>query len=234
MKKSHKTAAVLVCAGSGSRMGAQYPDKLQLPLSGKPVAGHTIAAYANAETISFIVVVARPEQEALYRQLLADYAPGTPSAVVGGGPERMGSVLNGVRAVPEKYRFVAIGDGARPLTRPADIDRTVRAAWNSGAAVLGAYVTDTVKRVRSGRIDRTLPREQLFAAQTPQVFEREEYLICAAAAASLGDAFTDDSAIFERFGKEVTPVEGPRDNLKITLPEDIPVLQAIMEARKCE
>lgn len=234
MKKKQRTAAVLVCAGSGSRMGDQYPDKLQLPLVGRPVAGHTVAAYGQAKTVSFIVAVVRPGQEELYRRLLAEYAPGKPAFVVTGGADRAESVLRGVRAVPKEYGYVAIGDGARPLTRPSDIDRTVRAAWESGAAVLGAYVTDTIKRVRNGKIDRTLPREQLFAAQTPQVFEREEYLICAAAAAALPDTFTDDSAIFERFGKEVTSVEGRRDNLKITLPEDIPVLQAIMEARQCE
>ena len=102
----------------------------------------------------------------------------------------------------------------------------------TGAAALGVYMTDTVKEVRDGKIVKTLPRETLVGIQTPQVFLRKEYLEVASRAAESGENFTDDASIYEYFGKEVTLVEGKRNNIKITLPEDIPMFLALMEEQK--
>ena len=144
----------------------------------------------------------------------------------------MESVLNGVRAVPGEYEFVAIGDGARPLIRPQEIRATLEAAWNTGAAALGLFLTDTIKEVQDGQIMRTLPRDVLVGIQTPQVFSREEYLELAMRAIECDNSFTDDASIYEYFGKTVTFVEGRRDNIKITLPEDIAIFLALMEEQE--
>ncbi len=228
----HKTAAVLVCAGNGSRMKDACKDKLLLALAEKPVVVHTLLAYDRAEEIGMIVIVTRKELIPLYQGFKAQYGIQKDVLVTIGGATRMESVLNGVRAVPDGFDFVAIGDGARPLIRPEEIDQTVLTAQKSGAAALGVYLTDTVKQVRDDVILRTVPRADLVGIQTPQVFKREEYISLAEKAAASGEEFTDDASIYERYGKTVAFVEGRRDNMKITAPEDIPVFRAIMEERK--
>lgn len=228
----NKCAAVLVCAGSGKRMGESCGDKLMLNLCGRPVVSYVIEAYAKSPSIDFIVLVTRESMMEEYDALLRRFGNDIPYAIVAGGKERMDSVINGVRRVPNHFTHVAIADGARPLIRCEEIEKTVKAAFKDGAAVLGAIVTDTIKKVRGNSILKTVPREDLVAMQTPQVFEREEYLICATASKKLSTNFTDDASIYEKFGKSVTFVEGRRDNLKITVPEDIAILRAIMEERK--
>lgn len=232
MPGKRKCAAVICCAGSGTRMGDSCKDKLLLNLCGRPVSSYTIEAYAEAKSIGYIVIVTREEQIDVYQQLMEKYSKGIPFAVVAGGAERMISVLNGVGAVPEQFKYVAIADGARPLIRSEEIDKTIETAYKTGAAVLGVPVSDTVKKVRGNIIQKTVDRSTLFAMQTPQVFERKDYLICATAAQKLSVNFTDDASIYEKFGKEVTIVEGRRDNLKITVPEDIAILEALMEGRR--
>lgn len=213
-------------------MKEQSRDKLLLEFNGIPVAVHSLIAYENASSIEKIVVAAKAETMALYCSFKEKYDLKKLQLIVEGGKTRMESVLKGVRAIPADYAFVAIGDGARPLIRPADIDRTVEAAQKSGAAALGCYLTDTVKRIESDKIIETVPRTHLVGIQTPQVFKRDEYLALAEKALLTGMEFTDDASIFEYYGKEVSFVEGHRDNMKITAPEDIPVIKAIMEERK--
>ncbi len=229
-----KTAAVLVCAGSGSRMKGACADKLLLELAGIPVVVHTIRAYDQTEGIDLIVLVAREEQVSIYREFKEKYGFEKEILVTAGGKTRMESVLNGVRAVPRAYDMVAIGDGARPMVRSSDIRATIDAAEKVGAAALGVFLTDTVKRVCDGKIVETLPREQLVGIQTPQVFYREEYLETATKAMECPIAFTDDASIYEYYNKPVAFVEGRRDNLKITAPEDISVMNTMMEERVCE
>jgi 2-C-methyl-D-erythritol 4-phosphate cytidylyltransferase len=229
---NHKTAAVLVCAGSGSRMKGACKDKLLLELADAPVVVHTLLAYDRAELIDLLVIVTKEELIPMYQSFKERYGIGKELRVTVGGATRMESVLNGVRAVPDSYEMVAIGDGARPLIRAEEIDQTVLAARQSGAAALGVYLTDTVKQVQGNTILRTVPRADLVGIQTPQVFRRAEYIPLAEKAVESGAEFTDDASIYEYFGKTVTFVEGRRDNMKITAPEDIPVLKAIMEERK--
>ncbi len=227
-----KNAAVLVCAGSGNRMQGQCSDKLLLDLCGLPVVVHTMLAYERAPSIHLIVVVTKEEKRELYRSLAEKYNISKLQIVVEGGATRMESVLNGVRSVPSNYRLVAIGDGARPLIRTEDIEKTIEKAYEVGAAALGCHITDTVKQIDEDIISKTVPRENLVGIQTPQVFELNEYIAVAEKATQLKKEFTDDASIYEHFGKKVAVVEGHRDNLKITVPEDIPMMRAIMEERK--
>ena len=224
-----KTAAVLACAGSGSRMQGSCGDKLLYDDRGLPVAAYTLLAYDRAETVDLLVVVTREELVPLYRSFKEKYGLRKELLVTVGGSTRTESVLKGARAVPADYGFVAVGDGARPLIRPREIDATVRAAWESGAAALGVHLVDTVKEVRDGRIVRTVPRETLVGIQTPQVFGRALYLELTERAMAEGGSFTDDASIFEHYGKEVSFVEGRRDNIKITTPEDLALFRALME-----
>ncbi len=224
-----KTAAVLACAGSGSRMGSSCRDKLLLDQSGIPVAARALRAFDRTEGIDYLVVVTQEPLIPLYRTFREKYGIEKELLVTAGGATRMESVYKGVSAVPEDFEFVAIGDGARPLIRPQEIRAVLEAAWVSGAAALGTRLTDTVKEVREGRIVRTVPREYLVGIQTPQAFRRRTYLELAAAAAKTRETFTDDAAIYEYFDRPVSFVEGRRDNLKITLPEDAALILALLE-----
>ena len=228
----HKTAAVLACAGSGHRMRGSCEDKLLLNLAGLPVVVRSLLAYENSSSIDMIVVATKKESLDLYRSFKVKYGFKKEYIVVEGGSTRMESVLKGVKAVPTDYAFVAIGDGARPLIRREEIDATVRAAMCKGAAALGCHISDTVKKVINGTIITTVPREELVSIQTPQVFSRAEYCKLAAEAAGLDMEFTDDASIFEHFGEKVAFVEGRRDNIKITVPEDIALLTAILEEQE--
>lgn len=227
-----KTAAVLACAGSGNRMRGSCGDKLLFDRLGTPVAAHSIKAYDHTEGIDLLVIVTQKELVPVYESFKERFGIQKEMIVTVGGATRMESVLNGVRAVPEEYEYVAIGDGARPLIRPQEIRATIEAARESGAAALGVYQTDTIKEVADGKILRTIPRDTLVGIQTPQVFARAEYLELAKKALETGDEFTDDASIYEYFGKTVRVVEGRRDNIKITVPEDIAIFLALMEEQK--
>ncbi len=226
-----KTAAILVCAGSGARMKGSCSDKLLLEVAGKPVAAHAIAAFDQAEGIDAIIIVTRAECLDIYRSFKEKYQLKKEVIVVLGGATRKESVLNGVRAAGDQYEFVAIADGARPLIRPAEIRQTLEAAWESGAAALGAPITDTVKEIEDHQICRTIPRDRLIGIQTPQIFCRSEYLLLAEQALAEQIEFTDDASIYEYYNRPVTYVAGRRDNWKITTSEDITILQALMEGR---
>ena len=229
-----KMAAVLVCAGSGSRMQGSCADKLLLEIAGKPIAVHTLCAYDQVDEIDLIVVVTREENVPIYQSFIDQYGLQTSILVTTGGKTRIDSVINGVQLVPAEYDFVAIGDGARPLIRPEDISKTITAAAESGAAALGVTAIDTMKEIRDGYIARTVPREQLIQIQTPQIFRRGEYLKLATKAQNSGAEFTDDASIYEFYNKPVRFVEGHRDNLKITVPEDAAMIKMLMEERLCE
>ncbi len=228
-----KTAAILACAGSGSRMRGACENKLLISDGTVPVVAYAIKAYHETPGIDLIVVATQKELFPVFSDLKEKYGFHN-MKLVEGGATRSESVLNAARAVPDEYGYLAIADGARPLIRPQEIRATLEAAWQHGAAALGVHLTDTVKEVSDTRIVRTVPREVLVGIQTPQVFPRSEYLELATKALASGESFTDDASIYEYYGKSVAFVEGRRDNMKITLPEDIAMLRALMEARKCE
>ena len=234
MMGSLRTAAVIVCAGNGSRMQGSCADKLLLEIAGKPVAAHTICAYDRVDEVDLIVVVTREENVPIYKSFADQYGIKTPVLTTVGGETRVESVLNGVRAVPEEYDYVAIADGARPLVRPNDIAKTIAAAMECGAAALGVKAVDTMKEVNGDYIRRNVPREDLVQIQTPQVFKRDEYLSLVPLAIESGREFTDDASIYQFFLKPVRFVEGHRDNLKITVPEDAALIKLLMEDRLCE
>jgi len=228
-----KTAAILACAGSGSRMRGTCDNKLLIRDGDVPVVAYALKAYHETDGIDLIVVATQRELFPVFDDIKKNYGIDN-MVLVQGGATRSESVLNAARAVPTNFDFVAIGDGARPLIRAEEIRATLEEAWKTGAAALGVHLTDTVKEVRDSRISRTVPREVLVGIQTPQVFARGEYLDLAEKALNSGENFTDDASIYEYYGKKVSFVEGRRDNIKITLPEDIPMLRALMEARRCE
>lgn len=231
-------AALLVGAGRGERYRASLPaaperelPKALLRLGGRPLIVRAAAALAAAPEVDLVV----PVVSAALLPELAREAPELArlpklAAAVAGGAERQDSVRAGLAALPAHVHLVAVHDAARPLVRPEDVSRVIRAAEETGAAILAARATDTWKRVRDGRIVDTLARAECFAAQTPQVFRVDWLREALAKADTEGVLATDDAALVERLGMAVHVVEGPAANLKITTAADLRLAEVLLAA----
>jgi 2-C-methyl-D-erythritol 4-phosphate cytidylyltransferase/2-C-methyl-D-erythritol 2,4-cyclodiphosphate synthase len=214
-----------VAAGRGSRFGGPLP-KQYADWEGQPVLRHTIAALRAASAIGDVCVVIAPGDEQLYAAATRGLRLVPP---VTGGATRQQSVLNGLESLVAKAPdFVAIHDAARPFVLADDITACVAAASRSGidGAILGIPLADTLKRVDGdGAIAATVPRTNLWRAQTPQIFRFTALLAAHRAVAGLGasetTALTDDAAVAERAGLRLVMVAGHEDNTKITTAEDL-------------
>jgi 2-C-methyl-D-erythritol 4-phosphate cytidylyltransferase len=151
--------------------------------------------------------------------------------LVHGGRERFESVTNGLAKMSASGVFVAIHDAVRPCVTTEQIDAVFTAAKQHGAAILAARLTDTLKRVEGQCIRETPSRENLWLAQTPQVFRRDVIETAYARRASLGDAITDDAQLVEAIGIKIAVVEGTSTNIKITTKDDLALAAAILTSR---
>ena len=220
-----KCGAVIVAAGSASRMGGI--DKVMAPLRGEPMIVRTVRAFQSCDAIKEIIIVTR---EDLIRPISALCARmDKVKAVVAGGTSRQESVWLGLNALSKDVKLAAIHDGARPLISQAVIDRTVRAAHSYGAAAPAIPVKDTVKVVKSGLVFATPDRATLQAVQTPQVFDFDLLRGALRKAEEEKASLTDDCSAVERLGMSVKIVEGEERNLKITTPMDLKIAEMLLE-----
>ncbi|WCJ61016.1 2-C-methyl-D-erythritol 4-phosphate cytidylyltransferase [Fontisphaera persica] len=214
-------AAIIVAAGSGTRMGPGV-DKLFLPLAGQPVVLHAWRQFDASPWVQQIIVVVRDGQQARFQALAAEASLGKPFQVVAGGAERQDSVANGLAALHPEVELVAIHDGARPCVTLELIEATFKAAAVHGAAVAAQKVTDTLKEADAkGFIRRTVDRTHLWAVQTPQTFRVEVIRRALGAARQRGLNLTDDTAACELIGQPVVLVPSPMPNPKMTYPADL-------------
>lgn len=226
------TSVLLLASGSSSRMraGGVEERKVWLPLGGRTVLEHALAAFESAPEVLEIVVAAHPDDCARARALVERSAK--PVRVVPGGAARMDSARAALAALQAPSTLVAIHDAARPLVEPAVVGAVLRAAAEHGAAIAARRVHDTIKRSLDGRFEReTLDREALWAAQTPQAFERARYADLVARAAAEGLAPTDDAALWERWVGPVRLVDGGAGNIKLTTREDLLLAEAFLASR---
>lgn len=224
-----RCAAVVPAAGSSRRMGGQ--DKILLPLDDIPVLMHTLRALSASERIQEIVVVTREDLIVPVGQLCRDCALDKVTKVLVGGATRADSVLIGVEEVSGRAKLIAVHDGARPLVTVEVIDAAIRKAAECGAAAPAVPVKDTVKRALDGVVVETPDRTQLFAVQTPQVFDSDLLLGALRRAVEDGAAITDDCGAVERIGMKVCLTEGSYENIKITTPADMLMAEAILHSR---
>lgn len=223
-------SAIIVAAGSSTRMGTA-DSKQFIPLLGKPAIAYTLSAFENCALIQEIILVCREQDMPRIREIADSIGCQKLTALVRGGDSRQESVCSGVAAVSPQANYFAIHDGARPLITVEEITRVTEAALETGAATLGTAVTDTIKVVSGeGIIESTPDRAVLRAVQTPQVFEKALYLM-ALDEADKDECCTDDCALIERMGGEVTVVEGSRENIKLTTPIDIVLAESILKNR---
>ena len=224
-------AAVIVCAGSASRM--QGIDKITAEICGKPVAAHTIGAFQNSTAIDEIVVVARLDKVEYLQDLCKNCGFSKVTAVVPGGDTRMASVALGLKAVSKKTVLVAVQDGARPMVTEKIISDTAKMAARYHAAAPAVPVKDTIKVASSaGRVEKTLDRSVLRAVQTPQIFDKDLLSAAWERARREHIEYTDDCGAMEGLGCPVYLTEGSEENLKITTQFDLKVAELILEGRE--
>ena len=220
-----KCGAVIVAAGSASRMGGI--DKVMAQLRGEPMILRTVRTFQQCDAITEIVVVTRPDLIRPITNLCKDC--GKVRAVVAGGSSRQESVHLGLNALPQVTKLAAVHDGARPLISWQVIDRVVRAANTYGAAAPAIPVKDTIKVVSGGLVQETPDRARLQAVQTPQVFDFDLLRGALKKAEADGASVTDDCSAVERTGMKIKIVEGDERNLKVTTPMDLKIAELLLE-----
>lgn len=244
--------AVVVAAGRGERFGGAIPKQF-LPLAGRPLLAWTLEAVVQTPEVAGLVLVLPPDRGATGSE--GDWSSLIPAtvrpkliAVVEGGITRQESVARGVSALlaadrKRRWEWVAVHDGVRPLATPRLFRRVIAAARapGAGAAVAALPVSDTVKRGEPGEgaqaeerlplVAETVDRTGLWAVQTPQVFRIDWYEEALRQARAVGRVASDEAGLLEAAGFPVRLVPGERANIKITVPEDLELAEAIMARR---
>ena len=216
-----RLALILAAAGSSTRMGGDL-RKPFIELLGLPVICHALKRFQSINGLVQVIVVAHPNDlprvKASYWRQLKEFGATT---LVAGGARRQDSVANGLDALRPDVDIVMIHDAVRPLVPRRAIEDAIRAATQHGAAIVAVPLADTVKRAGGNGTTETVPRGDLWGAQTPQVFQTT--LIRRAFDAARRDGFecTDDAELVERLGVEVKLVPGSYENFKITTPEHL-------------
>lgn len=214
-------SSIIVAAGSGKRMGKSM-NKVFLDLDGYPVLFHSIRAFQEHPAVDEIILVLKAEEIDHYQQEFSGFGFDKVRRIVAGGAERMDSVSQGLGALDPTSELVLIHDGARPLVSAQLISEGIAQARRYGAACPGVTPKDTIKRVDDeGLIAAELPRDELRALQTPQVFASSVLKSLMAQALARGEVFTDDTSLVVQAGLPVKIYQGSYDNLKITTAEDL-------------
>ena len=225
--KNPQTAAIILAGGTGERFGKEGGKQL-VEIAGKPILTWSAEAFDAVGDVGLIVIVCPEERMREYLARAIDPFPFvTPVVLAPAGSIRQESAFSGLEMVGDEYEYVVLHDGARPLVSPDLIEHTintVKGNFDADGAVVAHPAVDTLKVVEDGVIVGTPDRSVFWNAQTPQVFRAGIYRRAHASALSDGFVGTDDSSLIERLGGRVLVVEGKRDNIKLTVPEDYVLL----------
>lgn len=222
--------AIIVAGGNSTRFGGKTPKQF-LEILGKPLIIHTLEQFQQCREIDQIILVLPSNQTTNFLQIVNKYGITKLSKIVAGGKTRAESVCKGLNSVrPTNAEIIAVHDGARPLVTPVEISACIKKAQETGAAILVATVTDTIKQISGDKIVKTIDRNQLKRALTPQCF-RYEILKRAFDKADLSEFATDESFLVEQLGVEVSVVEGSAKNIKITTPEDLKLAESLLKEK---
>ena len=220
--------AIIAAAGTGSRMASDRPKQF-LQLAGMPIIFHTLKPFELCDSIQEVIVVLPAAEAAEFLAQAGKHGLRKLARVVPGGATRADSVKRGLMSIrPATAEIVAVHDGVRPFVTVEEIESTIEAARAEGAAILATPVTDTVKLVKGDAVVKTLERQNLRQALTPQCF-RYDLLRQAYEQADVNDpSLTDESSLVERLGQRVTIVEGSTRNIKITTPRDLLIAERFL------
>jgi 2-C-methyl-D-erythritol 4-phosphate cytidylyltransferase len=220
--------ALVPAAGSGSRAGQPIP-KQYVQLLGRPLLAHTLAALQQVSELAEVLLVLAPGDE-FFSQLFTGYSG--PVAHVGGST-RQATVLAGLQVLRDMGAqdddWVLVHDAARCLIRPEWVRELLRQCANDEVGgLLALPMADTLKQGEEGRVAKTLNRERVWAAQTPQMFRLG---LLTQALEKAGDAMTDEASAIERLGLTPLLVRCSMENFKVTLPEDFQLAEALLRSR---
>ena len=223
--------AIVPAAGIGARMGTALP-KQYLPLAGRPVLAHTLARLAAHPRVAGIVLALRAADP--YWPELA-FSCAKPLQIVSGGASRAASVLaalDWLAAGRAPGTPVLVHDAVRPLLHADDVECLCSDPLDEHGSLLATPLTDTVKRADSaGRVCQTVPRDDLWTVQTPQRFRLDVLRAALASALAGGQAPTDEAQAVESAGFKPRLLAGRRDNIKITVPQDLPLAECLLAAQ---
>lgn len=226
---SFSCSVVIVAAGNATRMGC---NKILLPLNGIPVLVYTMQAFQNVEAIREIIVVTQESDITPVWGLCRDFHISKVKRIIRGGDSRSQSSYLGIMETDPTADLIAIHDGARPLITADIIQNTLEAAAKYHAAAPAVAVKDTIKRVENGMITATVDRSELFAVQTPQVFDAALIKAALKKAFDNGEELTDDCMAVENLGGQVKLTDGSYDNIKLTTFSDVIVAETILRGRR--
>ena len=224
-------SAIIVAAGKGLRMN-DPTRKQYLDLGGRPILAHSVIIFDRCEIIDKIFLVLPKEDIEYCRQnIVPSMELKNGLNLVSGGEQRQNSVYNGLQAIDKNTDTVVIHDGARPFIQPHELESCILGARKFDACILGLRAGDTVKHVgKSGFIEKTLERDRIWLAQTPQAFKYELIMRAHQIARRDGYIGSDDASLVERLGKDVRIINGSKNNMKITVREDLVMARAMLDA----
>lgn len=225
-----ETFAIIVAGGKGLRMGGEVPKQF-LPIGGKPVLMHTIDAFRKALDNVRIVLVLPAEQHHYWQELCEEYNFRSPKLIAQGGETRFHSVRNGLALLPDNANaVVGVHDGVRPFVSTETIRRCYAAAAEGKAVVPVVPVIETVRQILSNGKSVTKPRDEYRLVQTPQTFPLT--LLRQAYQQPYIENFTDDASVVEALGKEIVMIEGNRENIKLTTPNDLSYAEFLIKSEE--
>ena len=220
------TAAIIPAAGSGVRFGETKQFKL---LDKVPIFIHTLTPFLQSKEIEEIILVVPRNNVNNIKNTLSSLHKNKNVMAISGGPRRQDSVYEGLKKVSKSCNKVCIHDGARPFVSIELIESTIKGCVNFDGVIAAENVTDTVKLVTHGRrVQKTLDRNKIWLAQTPQTFNKKELAKALLSAQRKNIVGTDEAMIMEEMGYSIGIVEGSNRNIKITTKEDWRYAESIM------
>jgi 2-C-methyl-D-erythritol 4-phosphate cytidylyltransferase len=227
--KTRRNLAVIAASGTGSRIDSKMPKQF-LEIGGKPVLARTIECFEKSGLIDEIILAVPEAYLAFTSQTVVDkFNFRKIKKIISGGETRQESVLAGLKACPRTTGEVAIHDGVRPFVRQTLIDKLFEEVKKTGAVIPAVMAKETVKFVDKEMTCKTLPRKNIYLAQTPQVFNYAAILEIHEKAAEADYEATDDAMLAEQYGMTVRVVPGYYDNIKITTAEDLILAEELLK-----
>lgn len=223
--------AVLPAAGSGQRMGqlSAHCAKILLPAVGQTsILELTLKSLLNSGVVKGVALAVRPQDEDEIAGMAKEVFKGLDSVVVHGGESRQNSVFRALKAIRGRANHVLIHDAARPFCPPELIRKAAACCVRTGACLIAVPSKASVKLVKDGAVEATIPRVRVWEAQTPQAFEYSLVLRAHEKAVADNYSATDDSELVERLGYKVEIVEGSDRNIKITTPHDLEYAASVL------
>jgi 2-C-methyl-D-erythritol 4-phosphate cytidylyltransferase len=224
---SHEFSAIIVAAGSGTRLKASTP-KAFINLGGQPLVTHSLACFDTHPAVGEIILVVHPHMIDECRHIVLKYSYVKPVTIVHGGEQRWQSARNGIDACSAGSDWVMIHDAARPFVSHPVIDALWATRQQYRCAVTATPVVDTIRRVEENRSVETIDRSKLVRVGTPQLFHRQSLIDAFRRNEQAAASITDEAMLMERSGIAVGIAPGDPLNFKITTPEDLAIAEALL------